>query len=104
MEFEVVDKVVLKISPMKGITQFRKREKLNPHFIGPYEFLERVRKVSYQLALPLVMFRVHNILYVLMLRKYVSDPTHILQYLEVDYTPDIKEEIRPAKILDAKDK
>ena len=47
LEFEPDEKVFLKISPTKGITRFRKRGKLNPYFIGPFEVLERVGKVAY---------------------------------------------------------
>ena len=47
LEFEVRDKVFLKISPARGITRFRKKEKLNPRYIGPFEVLERVGKVGY---------------------------------------------------------
>ena len=47
LEFEPGEKVFLKISPTKGITRFRKRGKLNPRFIGPFEVLERVGKVAY---------------------------------------------------------
>ena len=39
-----------------------------------------------------------------MLRKYVADPAHILQHPEVDYTPDLREEMHPVKILDAREK
>ena len=52
LEFELDEKVFLNISLTKGITRFRKRGKLNPHFIGPFEILERVGKVAYRLALP----------------------------------------------------
>ena len=50
------------------------------------------------------MSRVHDVFYVSMLRKYVHDPSHILQHLEVEYVPTIKEEVRQEKILDARDR
>ena len=104
LEFEIGSKVFLKISPMKGVTRFRKRGKLNPRFIGPFEILERIGKVSYQLALPPAMSGVHDVFHVSMLRKYVHDPSHILQHPEVEYTPMEREEVRPVRILDARDK
>jgi len=48
----VGEKVLLKVSPMKGIMRFRKKEKLSPRFIGPFEVLRQVGDVAYKLALP----------------------------------------------------
>ena len=104
MEFEIGSKGFLKISLVEGMTQFRKREKLNPRFIGPFEILERVGKVSYRLALPPSMSGVHDVFHVSMLRKYVHNPSHILQHSEVEYAPMDREEVRPVRILDARDK
>ena len=52
IEYEVGDKVFLKVSPRRKILQFRKKGKLSPRFIGPYEILERIGPVTYHLALP----------------------------------------------------
>ena len=51
-EFEKGDKVYLKISPMKGVVKFCKKGKLSPRYVGPYEILQRVGKVAYELKLP----------------------------------------------------
>lgn len=64
---------------MKGIMCFRHKNKLNPRFIGPFEILERVGQVAYRLALPPTLFAVHNDFHVSMLRKYVSDPSHVVK-------------------------
>ncbi|XP_074283050.1 uncharacterized protein LOC141607598 [Silene latifolia] len=86
IEFAVGDKVLLKVSPMKGVIRFGKREKLSQKFIGPYEILERVGEVAYHLALPPALDKVHNVFHVSQLRKYVSDPTHVLEseHVEID--------------------
>ncbi|TYJ96729.1 ty3-gypsy retrotransposon protein [Cucumis melo var. makuwa] len=86
LEFDVGDKVFLKVAPMKGVLRFEKREKLSPHFVGPFEILERIGPVAYRLALPPSLSVVHDVFHVSMLRKYVPDPSHVVDYepLEID--------------------
>nr|GEU87768.1 putative reverse transcriptase domain-containing protein [Tanacetum cinerariifolium] len=60
MEFQVGDKVMLKVSPWKGVVSFGKREKLNPRYVGPFKVLEKIVKVAYKLELPEELSRVHN--------------------------------------------
>ena len=59
---------------------------MSPKFIGPFEILDRIGEVAYRLAMPPSLSVVHNIFHVSMLRKYVSDPSHVLSYenLELD--------------------
>ena len=59
--------------------RFGKRRKLSPRYVGPYEVLEKVGKVAYRLALPLSFPNVHLVFHVFMLRKYLSDPSHVIQ-------------------------
>ena len=57
----------LKISPMKGIMRFGKKEKLAPRYIGPFMILDQVGRVSYRLALPLLMSQVYPVFHVSLL-------------------------------------
>ncbi|GJZ01764.1 hypothetical protein Tco_0519725 [Tanacetum coccineum] len=52
LEFQVGDKVMLKVSPWKGVIRFGKQGKLNPRYIGPYKIMAKVGTVSYRLELP----------------------------------------------------
>ena len=49
LEFTVGDSVFIRVTPMKGIMQFGKKEKLNPQYVGPYKITRRVGKVAYKL-------------------------------------------------------
>ncbi|GJY68480.1 hypothetical protein Tco_0471462 [Tanacetum coccineum] len=73
MEFQVRDKVMLKVSPWKGVVHFGKRGKLNPRYVGPFKVLEKVREVAYKLELPEELSRVHNTFHVSNLKKCHAD-------------------------------
>ena len=72
------DHVFLKVIPKRGVIRFGKRGKLSSRYIGPFEVLERVGIVAYQLALPPSLSSVHDVFHVSMLRKYTPDLTHIV--------------------------
>nr|GEY94694.1 putative reverse transcriptase domain-containing protein [Tanacetum cinerariifolium] len=59
-EFQVGDKVMLKVSPWKGVIRFGKRGKLNPRYIGPFKIIAKVGTVAYRLELPEKLSRVHK--------------------------------------------
>ncbi|GJS64032.1 putative reverse transcriptase domain-containing protein [Tanacetum coccineum] len=73
LEFQVGDKVMLKVSPWKGVIRFGKRGELNPRYIGPFKILAKVGMVAYQLELPEQLSRVHSTFYVSNLKKCLSD-------------------------------
>ena len=77
------DHVFLKVMPKRGVIRFGKRGKLLPRYIGPFEVLERVGIVAYQLALLPSLSSVHDVFHVFMLRKYTPDPTHIVDWGEL---------------------
>nr|GFA77168.1 putative reverse transcriptase domain-containing protein [Tanacetum cinerariifolium] len=73
MEFQVGDKVMLKVSPWKGVVRFGKRGKLNPRYVGPFKVLEGIGDVAYKLDLPKELSRVHNTFHVSNLKKCHAD-------------------------------
>nr|GEV43035.1 putative reverse transcriptase domain-containing protein [Tanacetum cinerariifolium] len=73
MEFQVKDKVMLKVLPWKGVVHFGKWGKLNPRYVGPFKVLEEIGKVAYKLELPEELSRVHNTFHVSNLKKCHAD-------------------------------
>ena len=99
IEFQIGDKVFLKVSPWKKILRFGRKGKLSPRFIGPYEIIERVGPVAYRLMLPPELEKIHNVFHVSMLRRYRSDPSHVISPTEVEINPDMSYEEEPISIL-----
>ncbi|GJZ26677.1 putative nucleotidyltransferase, ribonuclease H [Tanacetum coccineum] len=80
LEFQVGDRVFLKVSPFRGVKRFGIKGKLSPRFIGPFEILERIGEVSYRLALPPQLSHVHDVFHVSLLRGYHYHPLHVASY------------------------
>ena len=78
LEFEVSDRVLLKVIPKRGVVRFGKRGKLLPRFIGYIEIIERIGTVAYRLALSPSMTGVHEVFHVSILRKDTPDPAHVV--------------------------
>ncbi|XP_024023475.1 uncharacterized protein LOC112092212 [Morus notabilis] len=104
LEFSVGDSVFLKVAPMKGVMCFEKKGKLIPRYIGPFEMIERIEKVAYRLALSPNLASVHNVFHVAMLLKYISDPSHALQYEPIQIREDLSYEEQPVQILAQEEK
>ncbi|GKE73005.1 putative reverse transcriptase domain-containing protein, partial [Tanacetum coccineum] len=75
LEVSVGDKVLLKVSPRKGVVRFGKRSKLSTRYVGPFENVERVGPVAYRLRLPQALVGVHDTFYVSNLKKCLADVT-----------------------------
>ncbi|GJY07249.1 putative reverse transcriptase domain-containing protein [Tanacetum coccineum] len=83
LEFEVGGKVMLKVSPWKGVVQFGKRGKLSPRYIGPFKILSRVGPEAYKLKLPRELQGVYNTFHDSNLKKCLSDEDLIIPLDEV---------------------
>ena len=100
MEYQVGEKVFLKVSPWKGILRFSKQGKLSPRYIGPYEIIEKIGPLAYRLALPIELSFIHNVFHVSMLRRYRSDPSHIVQEPEIEISEKLTYVEESVEILD----
>ena len=94
------EQVLLKVSPMKGVMGFRKRGKLRPRYIGPFEVLKRVWEVAYELALPPRLSGVHPVFHVSMLKRYHGDGNYIIRWDSVLLDENLTYEEEPVAILD----
>nr|GEV87836.1 reverse transcriptase domain-containing protein [Tanacetum cinerariifolium] len=86
LEFEVTDKVMLKVSPWKGVIHFGKRGKLNPRYIGPFKILAKVGTLAYRLELPEQLSQVNSTFHVSNLKNcFVDEPLAILlEEIQID--------------------
>ncbi|KAA0040368.1 ty3-gypsy retrotransposon protein [Cucumis melo var. makuwa] len=99
LEFDVGDMVFLKVAPMKGVLRFKKKGKLSPRLVGPFEILEQIGPLAYHLALPPSFSAVHDVFHVSMLRKYVADPTHVVDFEPLQINKNLSYEEQPVEIL-----
>ncbi|GJS98054.1 putative reverse transcriptase domain-containing protein [Tanacetum coccineum] len=86
LEFSVSDKVLLKVSPWKGIICFGKRSKLSSRYVGPFDIVERVGLVAYQLRLRQELVCIHNTFHVSNLKKCLANVNlHVpLEEIKID--------------------
>ena len=84
--------------------RFGIKGKLSPKYVGPYEVIDRMGSMAYKLELPAKMGKVHDVFHVSQLRKYISDPSHILEEEVLEIEPDLTYEERPIRIVDRKEK
>nr|GEY50980.1 putative reverse transcriptase domain-containing protein [Tanacetum cinerariifolium] len=100
LEFSVDDKVLLKVSPRKGVVRFGKRSNFSPRYVGPFEIVEQIGPVAYRLCLPKELVGVHDTFHVSNLKKCLADVNlHVpLDEVKVDYKLSFVEE--PIEILD----
>nr|GEZ36720.1 putative reverse transcriptase domain-containing protein [Tanacetum cinerariifolium] len=100
LEFQVGDKVMLKVSPWKGVIRVSKRGKLNPHYIRPFKILAKVGTVAYRLELPEQLSRVHSTFYVSKLKKCMADEPLAIPLDEIQVDDKLNFIKEPVEIMD----
>ncbi|GJX85550.1 putative reverse transcriptase domain-containing protein [Tanacetum coccineum] len=102
LKFQEGNRVMLKVSPWKGVIRFGKRGKLNPRFIGPFKVLAKVGTVAYKLELPQQLSRVHSTFHVSNLKKCLSDEPLAIPLDEIHIDDKLYFVEEPVKIMDRK--
>nr|GFC51217.1 putative reverse transcriptase domain-containing protein [Tanacetum cinerariifolium] len=100
MEFEVGDKVMLKVSPWKGVIHFGKHGKLSPRYIRPFEINERIGPVAYKLELPEKLHGIHSMFHVSNLKKCLADENLVILLEEVQLDDKLHFIKEPVEIMD----
>ncbi|XP_016755106.1 uncharacterized protein [Gossypium hirsutum] len=102
IEYVMGDSIFLKVSPWKKVLRLGRKGKLSPRFIGPYRVARRIGPVVYQLELPPELGQIHDVFHVSVLRRYRSDPSHVVAIEEIEVKPDLTFEEEPIQIIGRK--
>ncbi|XP_047172488.1 uncharacterized protein LOC124840470 [Vigna umbellata] len=104
LEFTIGEHVFLRLNPTTGVGRVVHPKKLSPKFVGPYQILRRIRPVAYKLSLPPQLSNLHPVFHVSQLRKYIADPSHVLELEDVRLRQDRTVEMQPVRIEDSRTK
>ncbi|XP_058189159.1 uncharacterized protein LOC131306753 [Rhododendron vialii] len=103
LSFEEGDHVFLQVSPCRDLSRFGKKGKLSPRYIGSFDIIEKIGEVLYRLALPPRLSGVHDMFHMSMLRKYKPDPSHVLDWSELELKADASYGEQSIRVLDSRD-
>ncbi|GJY82531.1 putative reverse transcriptase domain-containing protein [Tanacetum coccineum] len=104
LEFQVGDRVMLKVSHWKGVIRFGKRGKLYPRYIGPFKVLAKVGDVTYRLELPQELRRVHSTFHISNIKKCLSDEPLVIPLDEIHIDDKLNFVEETKEIMDREDK
>jgi len=100
LEFEIGDKVFLKVASWKQVLRFGLKGKLALRYVGPFEVTKRIEPVAYRLALPPHLAKIHDVFHVSLLRKAEVDPSRVLPQIPLEIDENLTLEMNPVKVLD----
>ncbi|XP_014517262.1 uncharacterized protein LOC106774738 [Vigna radiata var. radiata] len=93
LEFAVGDPVFLRVTPTTGVGRAIRARKLFPRYLGPYQILRRIGSVAYEIVMSPQLANLHPVFHVSQLRKYVPDPSHVLEAEDVQIRGDLSVEV-----------
>jgi len=102
LEFAVGDHVFFRVTRTTGVGRDLRSRKLSPKFLGPYQISRRIEPVAYEIALPPQLANLHPVFHVPQLRKYIFDPSHVLEVEDVQIKEDLTMEVPPVALEDNK--
>lgn len=97
LEFEVDDHVFLRVTPVTVVGRALKSLKLKLRFIGSYQISEKVGDMTYQITLPPSLGNLHDVFHVSQLRRYIADPSHVVQLDDVEVRDNLTMETLPMR-------
>ena len=105
IEYEVGDRVYLRVSPLRGVKRFGVKGKLAPRFVGPYRILQHMGEVAYKLELPEGLSGVHDVFHVSQLKKCHAEMTEVplrdtVPLEAIQLKDDLTYKEKPVRILD----
>ncbi|KAD3640682.1 hypothetical protein E3N88_29905 [Mikania micrantha] len=100
LEFDVGDRVMLKVSPWKGVVRFGAKGKLAPRYVGPFEITQRIGLVAYRLRLPDELSGVHDVFHVSNLKRCLADETLIIPLEEIQIDEQLHFIEEPVEIME----
>ena len=100
LEFEPGDHVFLRITPTTGVGRAICQKKLSHRFVGPYQILRIIGPVAYEIALPPPLANLHPVFHVSQFRKYVTDPSYVLEMEDLQIRGDLTVKVQPVGLGD----
>ncbi|GKD94711.1 putative reverse transcriptase domain-containing protein [Tanacetum coccineum] len=100
LEFQVRDRVMLKVSSQKGVIRFGKRGKLNPQYIRPFKILKKFGPMAYKLELPEELNNVHSTFHVSNLKKCIFNESFIIPMKELLLNDKLNFVEEPVEVMD----
>ncbi|GJR01618.1 putative reverse transcriptase domain-containing protein [Tanacetum coccineum] len=100
LEFNVGYKVMLKVSPLKGVIRLGKRGKLSPRYVGSFKIIGRIGPVAYKLELPDELCGIHNTFLVSNLKKCLADENLVIPLEEILLDDKLHFIEEPVEIMD----
>jgi len=104
IEFAVGDHVYIKVSPMKGIQRFGVKQRLAPHYVGPYRILEKKGNVAYKFQLPVELRAIFPVFHVSQLKKCLRVPEERVEVRDINLKSDLVYEEKPVAVVDCKER